>query len=85
MILVKNNLSWVRPLIDAHREDLDDIKTMCPFEHALHGITIPVEHKFRYTYNESGEEKYCFKTIKVYLHIYFNGKKLRSTRLGKPC
>ena len=40
LMLVKNNLTWVKPLIDTHRNDLTRIDTMCPFEPTLHGITI---------------------------------------------
>lgn len=38
--LAKTSLKWIRSEIDKHMEALDDFRTICPFDHATHGVTV---------------------------------------------
>lgn len=76
--LAKTSLKWIRPAIDSHMEALDDFRTICPFDHATHGVTVTLTHDFKkirkYTNHKSGATKGSEEIIsrRIYLHIYFN-------------
>lgn len=76
--LAKTSLTWIRPEIDKHMEELDDFRSICPFDHATHGVTVTLMHDFKkirkYSSHKSGAEKGSEETFsrRIYLHIYFN-------------
>ena len=76
--LAKTSLKWIRPEIDKHMEELDDFRTICPFDHATHGVTVILMHDFKkirkYSNHKSGAEKGSEEVFsrRIYLHIYFN-------------
>ena len=43
----KTSLKWIRPEIDKHMEALDDFRTICPFDHATHGVTVVLMQEFK--------------------------------------
>ena len=59
-------------------EDLDDFRTICPFDHAVHGVTVTLMRDFKkirkYSNHKSGAEKGSEETFshRINLHIYFN-------------
>ena len=76
--LAKTSITWIRPEIDKHMEELDDFRSICPFDHATHGVTVTLMHDFKkirkYSSHKSGAEKGSEETFsrRIYLHIYFN-------------
>lgn len=76
--LAKTSLKWIRPEVDTHMEALDDFRTICPFDHAMHGVTVVLMQEFKkirkYSSHKNGAEKGSEETFKrrIYLHIYFN-------------
>ncbi len=76
--LAKTSLTWIRPEIDKHMEELDDFRSICPFDHATHGVTVTLMHDFKkirkYSSHKSGAEKGSEEIFsrRIYLHIYFN-------------
>jgi hypothetical protein len=74
------SLAWIRREIDSYREELDDFRTLCPFDHNTHGVTVTLMHDFKkiskYSRNKRGSEKSskeeCSYKCKIYLHIYFS-------------
>lgn len=76
--LSKTSLSWIRPEIDKHMEELDDFRSICPYDHATHGVTVTLMHDFKkirkYSSHKSGAEKGSEEIFsrRIYLHIYFN-------------
>ena len=79
--LAKTSLKWIRPEIDKHMEELDDFRTICPFDHATHGVTVTLMHDFKktrkYSNHKSGAEKGSEEVFsrRIYLHIYFNNSR----------
>ena len=59
--LAKTSLKWIRPEIDKHMEALDDFQTICPFDHATHGVTVVLMQEFKkirkYSSHKNGAEK----------------------------
>ena len=59
-------------------EALDDFRTICPFDHATHGVTVVLMQEFKkirkYSSHKNGAEKGSEEAFKrrIYLHIYFN-------------
>ncbi len=59
-------------------EALDDFRTICPFDHATHGVTVVLMHDFKkirnYANHKSEAEKGSEETLsrRIYLYIYFN-------------
>ena len=59
-------------------EALDDFRSLCPFDHSTHGVTVCLMHDFektrKYANHKSGAEKGSVETFsrRIYLHIYFN-------------
>ena len=79
--LAKTSLKWIRPEIDKHTEELDDFRSICPFDHATHGVTVILMHDFKkirkYSNHKSGAEKGSEEVFlrRIYLHIYFNNSR----------
>lgn len=76
--LAKTSIKWIRPEIDKQMEALDDFRSVCPFDHSTHGVTVILMHDFekirKYANRKSGAEKGSVETFsrRIYLHIYFN-------------
>ena len=76
--LAKTSIRWIRPEIDKHMSDLNDFKTLCPFDPTTHGTTVLLMHDFekvrKYTNHKNGAEKGSTETFtrRIYVHIYFN-------------
>ncbi len=84
--LAKTGLKWIRSEIDARMEALGDFGTLCPFDTAIHGVTVPVMHEFsrtrKYASRKEGGEKGTEETFtrRVYVHIYFNMSRQNADR-----
>ena len=76
--LAKTSIKWIRSEIDSHMEVLNDFKSLCPFDHSTHGISVPVMHEFektrKYANHKSGAEKGSIEKFsrRIYINIYFN-------------
>lgn len=76
--LAKTGIKWIRPEIDKQMEALDDFKSLCPYDHTTHGVSVKLMHIFKktrkYASHKSGAEKGDTETFtrRIYLHIYFN-------------
>lgn len=76
--LAKTSIRWIRPEIDKQMEALDDFKSLCPYDHTTHGVSVMVMHTFekirKYANHKSGAGKGDVETFtrRIYLNIYFN-------------
>ncbi len=76
--LARTSIKWIRPEINKHMEALDDFRSLCPFDHSTHGVTVLLMHDFekirKYANHKSGAEKGSVEKFsrRIYLHIYFN-------------
>lgn len=76
--LAKTSIKWIRSEIDKQMDALDDFRTLCPYDHSTHGVTVCLMHDFektrKYANHKSGAEKGSVETFsrRIYLHIYFN-------------
>lgn len=76
--LAKTGIKWIRPEIDKQMEALDDFRTLCPYDHTTHGVTVLLKHDFKktrkYANHKTGAEKGSEEVFsrRIYLHIYFN-------------
>lgn len=76
--LAKTSVKWIRPEIDKQRETLDDFRTLCPFDHTTHGVSVVLMHDFektrKYASHKNGTPKGTVETFsrRIYLNIYFN-------------
>ena len=68
LTLIKVSTKWVHQEIKAHRDELEKLESICPFDKAIHGYTAKVEHEFTIK-NDNTTEK---KNVVLYLHIYLN-------------
>lgn len=86
--LARTGIKWIRPEIDRHREDLDSIRSVCPFDPATHGISVPVMHDFektrRYASHRSGADRGDTETFRrrIYIHIFFNASRQAVDRIA---
>ena len=86
--LAKTNLTWIRPEIDKHMDELGKIQSVCPFDISTHGITVMLMHDFdkvrKYASHKTGAEKGSTETFKrrIYLHIYFNATRQSEDRVA---
>ena len=84
--LVKTNISWVRPLIDEHMEELSTIFTTCPYDTTTHGVKVMLMHDFekerKYASHKTGAAKGSTETFsrRIYLHIFFNASRQAEDR-----
>ena len=76
--LARTGIRWIKPEIDRHREELNDFRSLCPFDPSTRGISVMVMHEFekvrKYASNKSGAAKGAVETFRrrIYLNIYFN-------------
>ena len=86
--LAKTNLTWIKPEIDKHMDELSAIHSACPFDISTHGITVMLMHEFdkvrKYASHKTGAEKGSAETFKrrIYLHIYFNATRQSEERVA---
>lgn len=85
--LIKTNISWVKPQIDLCREELENIKTMCPYDSKIHGKTVMLKHDFKKTRKYSSQKKDIKKgevepfSRRIYLHIYYSATRQNDERV----
>jgi transposase len=76
--LAKTSLKWIRPEIDRHRQELDKLSSVCPFDPSTRGVTVILMREFvkvrKYGSSRAGLKKGDEETFrrKVYLHIFYN-------------
>ena len=76
--LAKTSIKWIRPEIDKQMDALDDFRTLCPFDHTTHGVTVLLKHDFKkvrkYANHKTGAKQGSEEVFsrRIYLHIYFN-------------
>ena len=76
--LAKTGIKWIRPEIDKQMKALDDFKSLCPYDHTTHGVSVKLMHTFektrKYANHKSGAGKGDVETFtrRIYLNIYFN-------------
>lgn len=86
--LAKTSIKWIRPEIDKQMEALDDFRTLCPFDHATHGVTVLLKHNFKkarkYTSHKTGAAKGTEELFsrRIYLHIYFNHTRQNADKIA---
>ena len=86
--LAKTSIKWIRPEIDKQMEALDDFRTLCPFDHATHGVTVLLKHDFKkirkYANHKTGAEKGSEEVFsrRIYLHIYFNHTRQNNDKIA---
>lgn len=86
--LASNDIRWIRPEIDKHFEEFTDIRTVCPFDPTIHGISVKVMHTFektrKYANHKSGAEKGSTETFdrRIYLNIFFNASRQAADRIN---
>lgn len=73
---VPATVKWVRKLIDEHRDGIDGIENMCPFDSGISGICVPTMQKLEFVRQRSrngvkaGDTEAI--TRRLYVHIYLN-------------
>ena len=76
--LAKTNIKWIKTEIDKQMEALDDFKSLCPYDHTTHGVSVKIMHTFektrKYANHKSGADRGDVETFtrRIYLNIYFN-------------
>jgi len=76
--LAKTGLKWIRPEIDKHRQELDRLSSVCPFDPSTRGVTVMLMREFvkirKYANKKAGLNKGDEEVFrrKVYLHIFYN-------------
>ena len=76
--LAKTSIKWIRSVIDGQMEALDDFRSVCPFDHSTHGVSVPLMHEFKktrkYASHKNGAAKGATEKFKrrIYINIYFN-------------
>ena len=76
--LAKTSIKWIKPEIDKQMEALDDFRSLCPYDHSTHGVSVRIMHTFektrKYANHKSGANKGDTETFtrRIYLNIYFN-------------
>ncbi len=74
----KTSIRWIKPEIDKQMKALDDFKSLCPYDHTTHGVSVMLMHTFeknrKYANHKSGAGKGDVETFtrRVYVNIYFN-------------
>ena len=76
--LAKTSIRWIRTEIDKKMEELNDFRSLCPFDQSTRGVSACVMHDFtrirKYANHKSGAEKGTEETFsrRIYINIYFN-------------
>ena len=76
--LVKTNLTWVKPELNARLDQFRSTSSACPFDTNTHGLTVMMMHEFSRT-RRYGSQKKNLKEgdeetfrRRIYLHLFFN-------------
>lgn len=84
--LAKTSVKWIKSEIDKQMEALDDFRSLCPYDHTTHGVSVSVMHTFektrKYANHKSGAGKGDIEafTRRIYLNIFFNLSKQNSDK-----
>ena len=84
--LARTSIKWIKPEIDKQMEALDDFRSLCPYDHSTHGVSVMVMHTFektrKYANHKSGAGKGDVEIFarRIYLNIYFNLSKQNSDK-----
>ncbi len=84
--LARTSIKWIKPEIDKQMEALDDFRSLCPYDHSTHGVSVMVMHTFektrKYANHKSGAGKGDVENFarRIYLNIYFNLSKQNSDK-----
>ena len=76
--LAKTSIKWIKTEIDKQMEALDDFRSLCPYDHSTHGVSVKIMHTFekkrKYADHKNGTSKGDTEkfTRRIYLNIYFN-------------
>lgn len=70
------DVTWIQEHFQAHREELETISSICPFDHTIHGITVPVKHEISWERQRSRGQAKASDVVKeehrYYLHFFLN-------------
>ena len=86
--LAKTSIKWIRIEIDNQMEALNDFRTLCPFDHTTHGVTVLLKHEFKktrkYASHKNGVEKGAEEVFvrRIYIHIYFNQTRQNTDKIA---
>ena len=86
--LAKTSIKWIRPEIDKQMEALDDFRSLCPFDHTTHGVSVLLMHDFektrKYASHKTGAKKGSVETFsrRIYLNIYFNHSRQNADKIA---
>lgn len=86
--LAKTSIKWIRPEIDKQMEALDDFRSLCPFDHTTHGVSVLLMHDFdrtrKYASHKTGAAKGSVETFsrRIYLNIYFNHSRQNADKIA---
>ena len=76
--LVKTNLTWVKPELNARLDEFRSTSSACPFDTNTHGLTVMMMHEFS-RIRKYGSQKKNLKEgdeetfrRRIYLHLFFN-------------
>ena len=76
--LVKTNLTWVKPELNARLDQFRSTSSACPLDTNTHGLTVMMMHEFSRT-RRYGSQKKNLKEgdeetfrRRIYLHLFFN-------------
>ena len=47
--LAKTSIKWIKTEIDKQIEALDDFRSLCPYDHSTHGVSVKIMHTFEKT------------------------------------
>ncbi len=76
--LAKTGLKWIKSEIDNHRNDLERLASVCPYDPTTNGITVMLMRDFvkvrKYANKKTGANtgKEEIFSRRIYLHIYYN-------------
>lgn len=74
LTLIKTSIRWVHKEIEEHRDDLEKLESICPFDKSIRGLTVKVEHEFTIV-TDNDDNTIEKKNITLYLHIYLDRSK----------
>lgn len=75
---VKTSQEWVLKELDAHRDKLKTMSSLCPWDTGIHGITVPIIKKFpdvlqqKENGNGAQAEETQSQSYKLYLHLFLD-------------
>lgn len=70
------DVTWIQKQFLAHREQLFSVRTICPWDHSIHGLTVPVKHDISWQRQRSRGGIKAGETVqeqhRYYLHFFLN-------------